>query len=243
MTDATQAGGGNGADRDLWAPPEHRPSLDKQQQPGAQGRPPAHEPLVQPPSVHDHATMTSTPSGGFGAPGFGAPGFGAPGFGAPGFGPPGAPPAAGGPHSAPPPHPAVPPVPGAPGGYGHPGYPAGYGWQGMPAAPENGMGIAAMVLGIISCSMFCLYGVLSIITGVLAVVFAVKGRKRVERGEANNPGQAKAGLILGIIGTVLGAAMAILIAIGITVAINSEDESDYDSTYGAARVSTSVSAG
>ncbi|WP_316959266.1 DUF4190 domain-containing protein [Streptomyces sp. TRM68367] len=221
MTDETQAGGGNGGDRDPWAPPGHRPSLDKQQQPGAQDQPPARQHPAQPPTVHDQATMTSMPSGGFGSPG---------------FGPPGTPTAGGGPHAAPPPHPAVPPVPGAPGGYGYPGYPAGYGWPGMPAAPQNGMGIAAMVLGIISCCLFCLYGVVSLITGILAVVFGIKGRKRVERGEATNHGQAQAGLIMGIIGIVLGAAVIVLMAIGITAAIN-QGVSDSGSSYGAASVS------
>jgi uncharacterized membrane protein len=108
----------------------------------------------------------------------------------------------------------------------------------MPTPPQNGMGVAAMVLGIVSCSLFCLYGVISLITGVLAVVFGIKGRRRVERGEATNHGQAQAGLIMGIIGIVLGVAVIVLMVVGITAAIN-HDDANSDRYDGAAH-STSV---
>ncbi|MET9392400.1 DUF4190 domain-containing protein [Streptomyces sp. NPDC006624] len=200
MTDPTQPDGGGG--HDPWAPPEHKPSLDKNPAPG-------------PPSVHDQATVTSMPSVGF-TPPVGTPPFDGTGSGA-----------------------AVPPPPVAPtgpatGGYGYPGYPqSGYGWPGMPPAPQNGLGIAAMVLGIVSCTLFCLYGVVSLVTGILAVVFGIKGRKRAEAGVATNHGQAQAGLIMGIIGIILGIAVIVLIAVGITAAINSDDPYDEDPYYGA----------
>ncbi|MFJ8468387.1 DUF4190 domain-containing protein [Streptomyces swartbergensis] len=201
MTDPTQPGGGGG--HDPWAPPENRPSLDKDQPPTA-----------GPPSVHDQATVTSMPSAGF-TPPVGTPQFDTSGSGAV------------------PPPPAAPTGPAATGGYGYPGYPqAGYGWPGMPPAPQNGMGIAAMVLGIVSCTLFCLYGVVSLVTGILAVVFGIKGRKRAEAGVATNHGQAQAGLIMGIIGIILGIAVIVLIAVGITAAINSDEPYD-DPYYGA----------
>ncbi|WP_309096149.1 DUF4190 domain-containing protein [Streptomyces sp.] len=197
MTDPTQPGAGGG--HDPWAPPEHKPSLDKDRPP-TQG----------PPSVHDQATVTSMPAAGF-TPPAGTPQYDTSGTG------------------------AVPPPPVAPGGYGYPGYPqSGYGWPGMPAAPQNGMGIAAMVLGIVSCTLFCLYGVVSLVTGILAVVFGIKGRKRAEAGVATNHGQAQAGLIMGIIGIILGITVIVLIAVGITAAINSDDY-DEDPYYGALR--------
>ncbi|MFF0018195.1 DUF4190 domain-containing protein [Streptomyces sp. NPDC005374] len=156
----------------------------------------------QPPSVHDQATVTSVPNDGYGYP---APEQGVPG-------------------SVPPP----PIAPGGPAGYGYPGYPQGYGgWPTPPVPPQNGMGVAAMVLGILSCALFCMYGVLSLILGVLAIIFGVKGRKRAERGEATNHGQAQAGFIMGIIGTILGVAIIALMAVVITTAINSDDEPDY----------------
>ncbi|MFF8017157.1 DUF4190 domain-containing protein [Streptomyces sp. NPDC007929] len=217
MTDATQPDGGGGAGHDPWAPPEHTPSLDKQQPPAA-----------GPPSVHDQATVTSMP--GF-TPPTGTPQYDPSGAGA----------------GVVPPPPVAPTGPGAPGGYGYPGYPqsgypqSGYGWPGMPPAPQNGLGIAAMVLGIVSCTLFCLYGVVSLITGILAVVFGIKGRKRAEAGVATNHGQAQAGLIMGIIGIILGIAVIVLIAVGITAAINSDNYDD-GSTYGTlGPVATAVS--
>ncbi|MET7735509.1 DUF4190 domain-containing protein [Streptomyces sp. NPDC005402] len=220
MTDGTQSNG----DRDPWAPPESGPSLEKSPSPGA-GQPPS-------PSVHDQDTVTSAPTPGYGFPPPGAaptPGYGypAPEQGVPVGGPgPGTP---GGPAPVPPP-PIGPEGPGAPVGYGYPGYPQspqGYGGWAPPMPPQNGMGVAAMVLGILSCALFCMYGILSLVLGVLAIVFGIKGRKRAERGEATNHGQAQAGFIMGIIGTILGIAVIVLLAIGITAAINSEDDSDY----------------
>ncbi|GLP71686.1 putative membrane protein [Streptomyces sp. SAI-126] len=157
------------------------------------------------------------PNGGYGFP---PPGYGYP---APEQGIPG------GPASVPPP-PIGPEGPGAPVGYGYPTYPQGpqgYGGWAPPMPPQNGMGVAAMVLGILSCALFCMYGILSLVLGVLAIVFGIKGRKRAERGEATNHGQAQAGFIMGIIGTILGIAVIVLLVIGITAAINSEDDSDY----------------
>ncbi|MFJ8946783.1 DUF4190 domain-containing protein [Streptomyces sp. NPDC102395] len=127
---------------------------------------------------------------------------------------------------APPPGGPVPPPPiapggpgampyGYPGGYGHqgaPGYggglPAYYGWNGM-RPPSNGMGIAAMVLGIVSAVGFCMWPATMII-GPLAFVFGLIGRSKAKRGEANNPGQALAGIICGIAGFLLAAAMLVL---------------------------------
>ncbi|MFK4103504.1 DUF4190 domain-containing protein [Streptomyces sp. NPDC019531] len=199
--DAAQRSEESGAGRDPWAPPEHGPSLEKSPSPTA----------------HDQATTTSAPSDGYGFP---PPGTPSP---TPGYG-----------YPAPQQNPSVPPPPiapegpGAPSGYGYPGYPQGYGgWPAPPMAPQNGMGVAAMVLGILSCALFCMYGILSLILGVLAIIFGIKGRKRAERGEATNHGQAQAGFIMGIIGTILGLAIIVFMAFVITTAINSDDESDY----------------
>jgi hypothetical protein len=232
MTDGTQS---NGDSRDPWAPPESGPSLEKSPSPGA-GQPPS-------PPVHDQPTVTSVPNEGYGFPPPGAagpaptPGYGYPGQeqGVPGPGIPG------GPASVPPP-PIGPEGPGAPVGYGYPNYPQGYGgWPAPPMPPQNGMGVAAMVLGILSCALFCMYGILSLVLGVLAIVFGIKGRKRAERGEATNHGQAQAGFIMGIIGTILGVAVIVLLAIGITAAINSEDDSDYyDGSLAVVAASASV---
>jgi hypothetical protein len=215
MAGAARPGGDSDGAYDPWAPPESGPSLDKGGD-AATGRPPAGPPVgqvppwpqqqQQPPSVHDQATVASMPAAGF---------------------PP--------PEAAVPPPPMAPGGPAVPGGYGYPAYPhGGYGWHGAPMPPQNGMGTAAMVLGILACCMFCAYGVVSLVLGILAVVFGVKGRRKAERGEADNHGQAQAGFVMGIIGIVLGLAVMALIAVGIIAAIN--DDSDYeDPYYGAPR--------
>ncbi|MEU5092520.1 DUF4190 domain-containing protein [Streptomyces sp. NPDC021356] len=238
MTDGTRAGEDAGSGDNPWAPPESGSSLEK--------RPPAPEqPPAAPPSVHDQATMAAMPA----TP---PPGFPPPGHGTPADVPPGAPAdavpgAAAGDFAVPPP-PVAPtgPAPSAgPGGYGYPGapgypgYPA-YGWPGMAPAPRNGMGIAAMVLGILACCLFCLYGVVSVVLGILAVVFGVKGRRRAERGEADNRGQAQAGFVTGIIGIVLGIAMIVVYVVLIATAVHESRTSDPYSYDGAARPSATV---
>ncbi|MGW4047448.1 DUF4190 domain-containing protein [Streptomyces sp. NPDC004721] len=216
MTDGTQAGGGAGAE-DPWAPPGSRPSLEKDTSAPAPSAGPEQPPGFTPPSVHDQATMASMPAAGFPPPAFGAPTA----------------------DSAVPPPPVAPTGPGipagpVPGGYGYPGYPgAGQGWPGMPMPPENGMGTAAMVLGILSCSMFCFYGIFGVVLGVLAVIFGIKGRRKAERGEANNRGQAQAGLITGIIGIVLGLVVMALLIVGLFYASTIEPSStSYDEGLG-----------
>ena len=206
---------------DPWAPPESS---------SAAGGVPMDKPVaIPPPSVHDQQTVISMP----GADGTGSV--------------PPPPVAPGGPAPAQPPagaygYPAPPsmPQPPAAGGYGapdpygagYPGYP-GYGqttgWQQQPA---NGMGITAMVLGILSVCLFCLYGIVAIVLGILALIFGILGRKRAQRGEATNGGMALAGIILGVCGIVIGAVVIALLAWGITTAINEEEKNDdYDYDY------------
>ncbi|GAA3390267.1 DUF4190 domain-containing protein [Streptomyces roseoviridis] len=87
---------------------------------------------------------------------------------------------------------------------GYPGYGTGYGQQGWQQAPSNGMGTAAMVLGIIAVAGFCFYG-LGAILGILALIFGILGLKKANRGEATNRGMAIAGIVLGAIGTLVSA--------------------------------------
>ncbi|MEV0221096.1 DUF4190 domain-containing protein [Streptomyces sp. NPDC050704] len=136
------------------------------------------------------------------------------------FEPPGGPePAAGVPGGPVPPPPISPDGPGqVPYGYGYPGYPAyggaagggpGHGWPGMPMAPNNGLGTAGLVLGIIAAVGFCLWPV-ALACGILAVVFGVIGRGRARRGEATNPGHALAGIICGAVGIALAIAFVVV---------------------------------
>ncbi|MFD8566059.1 DUF4190 domain-containing protein [Streptomyces sp. NPDC059639] len=211
-------GGSTPQDRDPWAPPQDAPaapSLDKAPDlhdrqtvtamplvPGPQpSPPPAPAPYAPPPAPQDHSPVPPPP---ISPEGPGQPLYG-----------------------------AQPPGPGQqyahPGAqYGYPGpqygypaaqqHPAPYGgaqnygyWPGaMPAQPSNGLGIAAMVLGIVS-DVFFLMWPIAIICGILAVIFGTVGRGRAKRGEATNPGQALTGIICGSVGLVLSIGFVVLI--------------------------------
>jgi hypothetical protein len=114
---------------------------------------------------------------------------------------------------APPPAPPPPPPPGwppqaTPGDWSAPGY----GDWGPPH--RNGLGTAALVLGILSVP-FALFIVPGFLLGILALVLGLVGRGRVKRREATNRGVATAGAVLGAIGLVLAVAWGTaLVAIG-----------------------------
>ncbi|MCX4659808.1 DUF4190 domain-containing protein [Streptomyces uncialis] len=190
--------GSGGAHRDPWAPPT--------------GDTPAHsQPTV--------ASMP-TPHGTGGAPNpFAVPGTGHP------TPPAGFPPPVTVPMSSPvPPPPTGPEGPGQQYPHGYPGYPGaampqppypsgpGFGWGGMPQPPRDGMGVASLVLGIISVVIFCLWPV-ALITGALAVIFGAVARSRASKGLASNPGQALAGLICGAVGAALAAGLLVLLIV------------------------------
>lgn len=106
------------------------------------------------------------------------------------------------------------------GGYGqHPppaGYPPGYdpGYGMPPSQPRNGLGTAALVLGVIGI-VTCWTVVGGILLGVLAIVFGAIGRNRAKRGEATNGGVATGGLVTGIVGLVVGALILVLAVAGV----------------------------
>ncbi|WP_329380900.1 DUF4190 domain-containing protein [Streptomyces sp. NBC_01716] len=233
MSDSSGQPPGGNAPSDPWAPPEHKVPLGKPEQA------PGHlqdEPPVRP--VYDQPTVTAMPGAGA-EPGAPAAPVGAA-FGAvppPPIAPGGPAPTASGPYG----YPSTPSGPPYPGYQAYPGYP-GYG-QGSWSAPANGMGIAAMTLGILSICLFCLYGVVGIILGILAVIFGVVGKKRAERGEATNRGQALSGIIMGTIGIVIGVVVIGLIIWGITDAINEDNNDDFDSGTGGYSAMVLVDAG
>lgn len=108
--------------------------------------------------------------------------------------------------------------PGQP-GYGAPPPSGGYGAPppGSGAAPRNGLGIAALVLGLLA--LFSSWTVVGgILFGLLAIVLGVIGRGRAKRGEANNGGLALAGVILGALGLLISVG---LIALGASL-LNSD---------------------
>lgn len=230
MSDNTQQPADGAAPRDPWAPPDRSAPQD-----GSAGGPrkvPLDKPAGQsrPPAVHDQPTVTSMPGAADGpapAPGPAAAAGAVPGAGFGAVPPP--PIAPNGPGQQVPPAPqygyAAAPAP----QYGYPGY-TGYppaAWGAPP--PANGLGTASLVLGILALCLICMWGIPSIILGVLALIFGILGRKRVRRGEANNSGQALAGIILGSVGLVLGAAFLTFM---IWVVVAHPEEFEDESTYG-----------
>jgi hypothetical protein len=98
------------------------------------------------------------------------------------------------------------------GGYQQAGYPQG-GYNQPVASPKNGLGIAALVLGILALVTFLFtLGIGGIVFGIVAIILGVLGRKRAKRGEATNGGMSLAGVILGVLGLLGGIATAALIA-------------------------------
>ena len=88
--------------------------------------------------------------------------------------------------------------------------------QGQPAQPQNGMGTAALVMGILG-----IIGCIPLIGGILGIIFGRIGMRNAEQGLATNGGVAKAGYILGIIATVLAVIGIVVWIIAIVFAATS----------------------
>lgn len=74
-------------------------------------------------------------------------------------------------------------------------------------APQNQFGVASLLLGLVG--LVTCWLLLGVPFGIAAVVTGDIARRRVARGEANNPRTAIAGMVLGAIAVVAG-----LVAIG-----------------------------
>ena len=117
-----------------------------------------------------------------------------------------------------------------------PGYPP-YGWQQPPPPgwgyppppqPDNGPAVTGFVLSLVSAGLLFVSGGISSIVSIgcstAAIVYARKGKAKVERGETQkNRGLAQAGFIIGIVGLVL-AVLATLVWGLIVVALIADDE-------------------
>jgi hypothetical protein len=95
---------------------------------------------------------------------------------------------------------------------------------------DNGAGIAALVLGIVAVVaaangwwLFLLPVALA--TGILAIVFGVRGRRAAATGRATNPGQSLAGLVLGT------TALSLIALGGVAWAIWGDDWKHGDDTF------------
>ncbi|WP_028569492.1 DUF4190 domain-containing protein [Salinispora tropica] len=112
----------------------------------------------------------------------------------------------------PPPYPyGTPTAPPHPAPYGgtqmHPnaGYP-------LPSTKQNQLGLISMILGIVSVPLGCCY--LTLPLGVAALVTGWLGQQKVEKGLADNRGQALAGMICGAIGVLVSLGSIALSIIG-----------------------------
>ncbi|MEU4050018.1 DUF4190 domain-containing protein [Streptomyces olivaceus] len=89
---------------------------------------------------------------------------------------------------------------------------------------RNGLGIAALVLGLLAAlSFWTVVG--GILLGLLALVLGVIGVRRARRGRANGRGMALAGAILGFLALVVS---SIMLAAGIAVFKSDEFDSYQD---------------
>lgn len=138
-----------------------------------------------------------------------------------------------------PPYPSQPPSDPSP----YPTQPApagGYPATGDPAARprRNGMGTTALVLGVVALTLvvLLLFSPLGAFLGLLAVLFGILGLMRANRGEADNRGQAVAGLVTGAIALLAG--IFFTLSVGTWFATHVNDFNDFgrcmDNAVGAA---------
>jgi formate hydrogenlyase subunit 3/multisubunit Na+/H+ antiporter MnhD subunit len=73
-----------------------------------------------------------------------------------------------------------------------------------PDAPRNQVGVASLILGVSALATCWL--LLGVPLGVAAVVTGDFARRKVTRGEADNPRIATAGLVLGVVAILAGLA-------------------------------------
>ncbi|MCK6209980.1 hypothetical protein KZX45_05425 [Georgenia sp. EYE_87] len=91
------------------------------------------------------------------------------------------------------------------------GTPYGGGYRGTSyggQAPRNGMGLAALILAVISLLIAWIpfLGLLGGLGGLIAVVLGAIGLGRAKRGEATNRGTAIAGIVIGVLAILLAVA-------------------------------------
>lgn len=118
-------------------------------------------------------------------------------------------------YSGPPPGPPPGQYPGQqPGQYPAAGYPA--------ARRRNGMGTAALVLGVVALVLvlLLLFSPIGAFLGLLAVLFGILGIMRANRGEADNRGQAVAGLVTGAVALLVGVFFTISIGVWFSTHVN-----------------------
>lgn len=82
--------------------------------------------------------------------------------------------------------------------------------QTMPPKPRNGMGTAALILGILAI-LTCWIPVVGFVLGLIALILGVVGRGRVKKLQATNGGAATTGLVLGVLSVIVNILATLLI--------------------------------
>ena len=77
----------------------------------------------------------------------------------------------------------------------------------QPDGPRNEVGVASLILGLVA--LITCWLMVGVPFGIAAVITGDTARRRVQRGQANNPRIAMAGMVLGAVSIALG-----LVAIG-----------------------------
>ena len=121
--------------------------------------------------------------------------------------------------------PQYPTQPGPPPGQYPPGQVPAGGYQAdayPPARRRNGMGTAALVLGVLALVLVLLliFSPLGALCGLLAVIFGIVGIVRANRREADNRGQAVAGLVTGGLALLLGIWFTISVGVWFSTHVN-----------------------
>ncbi|MEV7277982.1 DUF4352 domain-containing protein [Streptomyces sp. NPDC093111] len=100
-----------------------------------------------------------------------------------------------------------------------------------PAAMRNGLGTAALILGIIGTvsGLIPLFFWLAGILGLIALILGLVGKGRVKRGEASNKGAALTGAILGLAALVLSVVGAVITFTAVSDAVDEIDKAIKDS--------------
>lgn len=93
--------------------------------------------------------------------------------------------------------------------------------QQEPEKESKGMSVAALVLGIVSLVLLCIWYV-SIPSAILAIIFGILGRKK------GGKGMGTAGLVLGIISVVLMVIFYLLVLAGVATFFSIIKGADYN---------------
>ncbi|NBE56821.1 DUF4352 domain-containing protein [Streptomyces sp. YC537] len=84
----------------------------------------------------------------------------------------------------------------------------------LPPQPQNGLGVTALVLGIIGAVLFfTVWG--GILLGVLALIFGLIGHSKARKGLATNKGVALTGAILGGVAVIVSAVWLVVVVLAL----------------------------